>query len=508
MVFLCMLLQKYPHILIILLSALLSAALWHVTFINFFPDSEQYVRTAFALINQPGEFYYYRTWGYSIFLVLLGVTTFHTFYLLLVAQALLGIAMPLIVFATIQPFSKKTALVTAVLVAISFTPFIWQKLIMTDQIAMFLYYLLAYVAMRFIFYQSYKSLVMLGIIGFLLFLMRPSAMLIYFCTLGCLLLFNLNVWKRIIGAACVFIMSVLFFQVFQYDWVSKYNDKHHIQNSFTHGSMVGRMFFFNIYGAAPFFTNELTVSPQNGSCSNAFYQHLLQWSEKNTPITNKYLANKNATDFVNKLLSEPNLQNHAVMWLALDQRIGSVRADRLFACTAVEGLIKHPSAILLFVDGFVEFFMSGDVVYNSGKRVAWDASSITTAMLTKHLSNDPNFSNKLRNELTNEIKVSANKYETTVLTYKILFYWQTAFKIVASILALMLLPLCLLAERRIACMATLIAFYLVYQSLVATVFAAPHFRYSSPQIPFIIMLAALGIYSSIKRRNITYKTGQ
>ena len=36
---------------------------------------------------------------------------------------------------------------------------------------------------------------------------------------------------------------------------------------------------------------------------------------------------------------------------------------------------------------------------------------------------------------------------------------------------------------------------LLYHAAVAVVFAAPHFRYMVPQVPLIIMLAALGISS-------------
>jgi hypothetical protein len=36
---------------------------------------------------------------------------------------------------------------------------------------------------------------------------------------------------------------------------------------------------------------------------------------------------------------------------------------------------------------------------------------------------------------------------------------------------------------------------LLYHAAVAVTFAAPHFRYILPQVPFIIMLAAMGIAS-------------
>src|SRR5207248_9840085 len=50
-------------------------------------------------------------------------------------------------------------------------------------------------------------------------------------------------------------------------------------------------------------------------------------------------------------------------------------------------------------------------------------------------------------------------------------------------------------SRKLACLASMILVMLLYQAATAVVFAAPHYRYILPQVPFLIMLAALGVGS-------------
>lgn len=499
--------NKINHSLvaITLFSVILCSLLWWLTPINFYPDSEQYVRTAFALTNRPGEFYYFRTWGYPIALVLLGVTKFHTFYPVLIVQALLGIAIPIVIFKTLHPFNHATATLAAFITAISFAPFIWQKLIMTDQISMFLYYFLAYSASRFIFSQSNKNLFLIWLIGFMLFLMRPSAMLIYLCTMSCLLIFFPNLWRKICLAMCLFVITIFSFQFLQKTIVSKYNDTYQMKSSFTTGSMVGRMFFYNIYAVGPFYTHVLTVEPINGKCSANIYNSIIQWGNNHPTLRHHYFGNKTSSDIASQLFSYPNLFNHSIMWLIMDQHAGSIVADRIFACAAFESLFNHPKASLLFPVGFIQFFMSGDVVYNDGKKVISNAESIVSALESAYLSADPNFPNELQQELSQDVKTHKDATDISRLIYKGIFYWQTSVKMITTILSIIFLPACFVAGRRIACMTSLILFYLIYQATIAVIFASPHYRYSAPQIPLIIMLACIGISMFYRDRGFFIK---
>lgn len=492
---------KRPLIAITLFSALLSLFHWYWSPLLFNADSEQYLRTAFALNGKPGEFYYFRTWGYPIFLSLFGVTKFHTFYIILAVQTLLGILIPVVIYETIRPFHQRLAVILALLSAVTFAPYLWQKLIMTDQISMFLYYFLTYGVSRFIIKQSNKNLALIWVAGLMLFLMRPSAMLIYMLSMACLLVFYFHSWRKILVGVLLFIGVTAIFQISQRHIIDTYTQKYALNKTFTKGSMMGRMFFFNIYAVGPLFTHALTVERGNGECSEQLYNDLVAWRHDglkhwrlafpSDPLSNFNMST--VSSYINSLFKTPTLFNHSIMWLGLDQRIGPKKADKLFACAAFEGLSKHPTAVWLFFKGFIQYFMAGDIVYNQGKITTWDAEGISSALVSYYFSSDPGFPQKLLAEQINEQSLYKDNISISKAIYKVIFYWQSIIKIIAALIAVILFPVILFCRsRQLSCIATMLFLYLVYQAMVSVTFAAPHFRYSSPQIPMIIMLAGLG----------------
>ena len=127
-----------PEVRIFIFSLLIYSPLAVLFPTSFYPDSEQYVRTARALSFLPsGEFYYYRTIGYPIFMVISGVTAFETFWPLLLLQLLTAALIPALCYSAIAPLGRRLAMLSASAIIISFAPALYWRTIMTDQIAMF-----------------------------------------------------------------------------------------------------------------------------------------------------------------------------------------------------------------------------------------------------------------------------------------------------------------------------------------------------------------------------------
>lgn len=150
--------MRTPFFYIFGMSLIAYAGLAYVFPISFYPDSEQYVRTARAIINlRGGEFYYFRTWGYPLIMNLFGVTTLKSFYPLLIFQLVSAALIPPLIYATVKNIFPRAAIYAALISCISFSPGFFSGVIMTDQSAMFLRHLLLYLTSICIFRPLKKT---------------------------------------------------------------------------------------------------------------------------------------------------------------------------------------------------------------------------------------------------------------------------------------------------------------------------------------------------------------
>ncbi|HEX4045214.1 MAG TPA: hypothetical protein VHZ76_06065 [Gammaproteobacteria bacterium] len=477
--------------------------------IVFNSDSEQYIRTAYAIAGKSnGEFYYFRTWGYPLFLYFLGITSFKTFYIALFFQLLSSALIPALVYATMVYIYPRAAVAAALITWISFAPITLASVIMTDQMTMFFRFLLVYIASRHMFTSATnRDYVYLFAVGFILYLMRPSDALTFLIVPAALLLFRIGDWRKLILIVALFFISVTAFNHIKDKIAVRYTKAKHIVSTSVTGSMMGRMLFFNIYAVGPKLIGKPTLDIQNGPYSKKLVQTLIDWG-KNNPLGVKlytaqgfqsnpdiYKGVDSPEKFASALVAEQGLWAHSVMWLALDQSLGGYKADNLFLRAALESYMANPMSLFLLYDGFVEFFFSGDVVYNSGKRMTWriiEYASTSQPALSVYIPMNKDFHRKLRRELS---KSSDRASPLIFPISKFLFFWITAIKILCVILAICCLPANYAHSKNLACLASVLVAMLIYHAIVAVVFAAPHFRYILPQVPFIIMLSVLGIAS-------------
>jgi hypothetical protein len=509
-----------PGVCIFLIALLVYSVLAFLFPISFYPDSEQYVRTAKAITGQSGgEYYYYRTIGYPILMVLTGVTKLQTFYILLAIQLLTAALIPSLIYATVARLNERAGLYAAVITMASFAPaFLWRT-IMTDQIAMFLRFLLVFQTSGFLFGIRRHTLdyVNLIVVGLVLYVTRPSDALTLILIPAGLLLFRIGDWRKSALSILVFLAATIGVNKIRDAVAQKYTDRHHIVSTSVKGSMTGRMLFFNVYAVGPKLVGKPTVSPANGRQSALLFQTLVEWGREN-PLgvrsysiqgrdfyPSVYAGIVTPEDFASALIKEEALFAHSVMWLALDQQLGAYQADKVFLGSAIESYLCNPKALLLLYDGMVEFFFAGDVVYNAGRKETWNSDP--TLKERMFFPANPSFPEALRNELKFSAK---HRMRLVGPVARFLFYWIIAFKIVSVLLALAFLPATFFLGRKLACFSAIIVSMLLYHAAVAVAFAAPHFRYTLPQVPLLIILAALSVtsFGKLLAKSVSFRTGK
>jgi hypothetical protein len=495
-------LQNNLLLRLFILALILYSLLFFLFPITFYADSEQYLKTAKAILGQNnGEYYYYRTIGYPLFMNLFGVITLKTFTPLLIFQLISSALIPPLIYATLNNVYPRAALAAALITLISFTPTFFAKVIMTDQISMLLRFLLVYLASLCIFskFRLYHYTLLL-ICGYALYLMRPSDSLTFLVVPTSMLLFRIGKPRALLISIFCFVLAIIATSHLRDFIALKYSKQHGIISTSVTGTMTGKMLFFNVYAVGPKFTRSPTIYPGNGPYSTMLTKSLIDWGNKNPMGVNSYSIQgaaaypniykdiKNPEQFANALVAEQGLFGHSVMWLALDQQLGAYDADRLFLYTAIEAYLANPKALLLLYDGIIEFFFEGDVIYNAGTREVWNIRP----SLGAYIASDTALSGNLKDQL---IKDTGTTSSLLIHICETLFLWITAIKIISVILAIAFLPCSFIINRKISCYTFTLISILLYHALITVAFAAPHFRYVWPQVPLIIMISSLGAAS-------------
>lgn len=105
--------------------------------LGFECDGATFYAFAKALIGLGGSFSAYRPPMYPFFLLVTGTIWPGTFIFAILAQAAMGVAIPLLVYGIMHGLGRRPALIAALLVTISATPFVGAKLILAEQTCVF-----------------------------------------------------------------------------------------------------------------------------------------------------------------------------------------------------------------------------------------------------------------------------------------------------------------------------------------------------------------------------------
>lgn len=139
--------------LLLIISTLLQALYLILLPISFEGDAGGYLRYAQFLAGNGGEFQYFRPPGFPMYLHLVGTTWAESFYGVIAANALMGIAMPLLVYGILKPVGR-LALVAAAIFALSTIPFSYAKVLITEHPYSFFLLLGTFGLSRFVYTQK------------------------------------------------------------------------------------------------------------------------------------------------------------------------------------------------------------------------------------------------------------------------------------------------------------------------------------------------------------------
>lgn len=195
--------DRAPVATLVILSLLFEVAWFSIQNIGFHCDSPAYIQFTWGLFGYSISrlVLWVRTIGYPLLIALGGVVgpnaTFHSFLGILLIQAAMAVAMPVLIFKTLEPYYRRLAFFIALATIVSLQPYITSKLVMTEQSFKFFIVLLVYLAVKT--YQSQSPrwwLAALSATCIILTLMRPAALLMAIIVFGALVVRRREYWKQ------------------------------------------------------------------------------------------------------------------------------------------------------------------------------------------------------------------------------------------------------------------------------------------------------------------------
>jgi hypothetical protein len=436
----------------------------HILPVQLGADSGQNIEIANALLGRGGEFYYYRSWGYPIFLIMTGYPWLQSTELVLLTQLALGSTIPYLVGSTLRRLGVKSTIciLAATVSLVSLSPMVLAHAFLADQVSEFLLYLVAWLmavgwvkAERNSF--SVRALwlygVAIGLTFFCLNLMRQANVVLGPVALAFAFAAGSKMSRRLtLRAISILLFATIAWVPLQSGWVSWSEATGHRTFSQADGSLAGAMFFWNVYGSGSTFAGKSTIDQGNGPCSSSLYETLQRHSSSILPQPVS----------ADEVLAQHTLVNHYVIWKSMEAEFGPKKMDGIFWCAALEGIRAEPKALLYYPDGLISFFLVSDVIYNDGYRQAWPSIEYYAYAIPKKLG-------------------------------AWALYVGSGIKVVAFLAALVtFIPTFRLGgSQRVF----LISFWamLLYLAAVHIVFAAPHWRYTLVLIPGLVLLAGLGL---------------
>jgi hypothetical protein len=196
-----------------------------VTFWYGGSDHADYLNYGYYLLGQlpPHALPQWRTPGMGIFHILSGTVLLDTWWGLRVLHALMGIAIPVLVYLMVRPFSRGFAFVAATAVILSMTPYIYAFQPLSDHLFYFLHTLVLLLCVTYFLRRqdiSYKLPIAIALVAAYLNLVRPVGAIIFWIFIVVALIARRKDWRRLITASGLYLAIVAAWIVWDRDYGS------------------------------------------------------------------------------------------------------------------------------------------------------------------------------------------------------------------------------------------------------------------------------------------------
>ena len=304
--------------------------------ISFESDAGGYLSYAKLFANMGGWFQYWRPPGYPLYIHLLGVTWAQSFTGVIVANALMGIAMPLLVYGILHPAGKRTAFIAALILALSTVPFSYTKVMITEHPYSFFLLLGAFGFSRFVATKAVLWAALTCIALLTAMMMRNEAG--YILGLAVLMMFaQCRDWRKAGSVAACALVAVAVIM----GWSWKRAEIMREPTAF--GSLhnfTGRQMFWRVY-----------YSVGNGSLVNV--------RSENGP------ASRQLAEMFPGLLDHPSHENNWKIGQSVVERYGVIKGDDFLKQVVRETIAAHPEILIEFARSAVEYLgvnLAGPVI--------------------------------------------------------------------------------------------------------------------------------------------------
>jgi hypothetical protein len=312
-----------------------------------------------------------RSLGYPLLLLLTGAPTQESFRGILLLQGAMAIAMPLLIYKTLKPYSARAALVTALAIVLTLEPFTYSKVLSSDQSFKFLLVLMVYLAGVVYRSPSGRTIALLAGAGLLMTLVRTQGglmCLIIFLALG---MAHRTYWRSLLAGFLALSVSISFVSLatalfvvpdFPTELVAATNGR--VSNNLK--SRFETLLFYNVYVAR---NNDLVPAEPKGSLQDLNlvlrdYASNFEGEWSNFQPKHYFGAfSGNPDSFVAEIYRNPNPYYICVIRLAAAEALSSsneaLRAagSRLLMRLSLTAYLSHPGYIVSFLARF--FLTSG-----------------------------------------------------------------------------------------------------------------------------------------------------
>jgi hypothetical protein len=393
-----------------------------------------------------------------MFLVLTGLPWTRWPVIAQLLQVCMVSAIPYFVGSSLRQIGVASSIcISAAVLSFLTLPTVFSIALLTDSCAEFLLYLAIWQVARALVQvegadtaaaiggrRRWKLAIAIGAIFFLGYLVRPANGFLGFVGLGAGAATTGTAGRGVmLRAIGVLIVLVLAWVPVQKGWTawSEAKAKRTFQ---TDGGWAGFLFFHNVYSAGPIFVGHPVVKAENGRCSALVYQSV----ERNNPATK------------DKIFAVTDATNVITIWKSVEGDFGPPKMDRIFWCAAFEGIYAEPKSLLYIYEGLVSFFLFDDVVYDSGTRQSWPGADYTTV---------------------------------SGVLWAWALYAGEIIKVIALLVALATLVPTWQRGGSQRAFAVMLWATVLYLAAVHVIFASANWRYVTPVIPSLVLLAGLGL---------------